>query len=299
MKGIYGGRLELYYSVASNKKAVGGSLSQSIDQALKVNVLDKLGGDGSISFNLHSAIDIAEGSYSESTRIKARGGNTFTAFSLGGSFASDYKSWANSVDTSPALIGATTDGLIPLWMFLPEQYDTPENIEKMKETFKSYATAYKNGLLVGHDAKDSYSTGYISVRTAEKKVTDSGRFKQHHDDLDLNDQFPYAIDVMHEYGYDKMKVEIKLKARRVDKGYFYVFLYKSLNDNKDSQSIAETNFTLEKKGVIYDKSFSFDNLSTGLFAGEDFLVIRYGAKGDFQDDWYNSDVSVNITYTKQ
>lgn len=130
-------------------------------------------------------------------------------------------------------------------------------------------------------------------------MTDSGRFKQHHDDFDLNDQFPYAIDVMHEYGYDKMKVEIKLKARRVDKGYFYVFLYKSLNDNKDSQSIAETNFTLEKKGVIYDKSFSFDNLSTGLFAGEDFLVIRYGAKGDFQDDWYNSDVSVNITYTKQ
>ena len=289
----YGGDFQLYYSAVSNLVDVGETYSGQITSELQTSVADKLGTNSGISFDLTSVSGIHEGQYMDSFYCKALGGDTFACAGINSNLNSDYRSWANSVNTDPAIIGTTSDGMIPLWNLLPDEYNTPANVSLMQGWFKTYATTHRINVYDYVPVKTLGKPTVTLIRTEEKKITDSGRFNQPCDDVTLSAVSLCSPALMSYYGYDTMNVNITFNARRSPNGTFYIFVYNGTS--KTDIKYAEESFTLPDKGS-YEKSYNF-RFDTADFIS-DHMVIRYGASGNWSDDWYNSSIRVTVTYSK-
>lgn len=302
-KGKYGGILQLYYGIFSENIYLGGKVHTSITSSLNAGIRDVLGGSTDANFNISTVL----GKYSSSVE------QTYEAFSLGGkpfagislSMLNDsYKNWVSTVDDYPVLIDVSSDGLIPLWDLLPNEYNTLENRNKIKEYFVKYANNHNNAIYDEYKCNPtSLTTVLETVRSnVEYKITDSGRFNQLCDVIDLNGSFGFPYDnLINDFGFNKMDITIKLNMKEVDKGYQHVFLYS--NENKDESGYIATSGAYEYGGETLATSygtvtFVYKDIDAKLFMDYKKLVVRYGASGSYNDDWKNNKLQVQIRYYK-
>ncbi len=191
--------------------------------------------------------------------------------------------------------------MIPLWEYLPSQYNNSTYITRMKNYYKTYVSNYldsstnnyKNNELSG-----DYTVSEFSVREGEVKITDAGRFKQHYDVINLDKLFKYPHSFMKDVGYKTMDITVTMQMRKISKGLQGLLLFNSTASSNDyyvdGHEFSYCGSTLGKE--YGEVSYTFSGLTTSSFS--DMLVLRYGASGTANDDWMNKDVRVKIVYHK-
>lgn len=138
----------------------------------------------------------------------------------------------------------------------------------------------------------------ITIRTnTEYTITDSGRFNQSCDTINLNNYF--NISELITQGYSTFTITVTLSMKEVNAGYQHVFIY-----NTDSKSATDSNLLTSKQfehggsgsaNTTYaDSSFTATLSSSDVANGK--ICIRYGASGEDSDTWNNKNVRVTITF---
>ena len=303
-KGVYGGKLEAYYSAVSNKIDVGGKLKNTITQSLNAGILKKMETGVNMNFDLSSAINQSTEEISELFRTKAYGGTSFSATNIS-TLNLKYEDWCGSIQRNPTLIRTSSDGLVPLWNLLPKEYNSSFYKDKMLSFYNSYVKTYNSSIDNYYNKPLSelkYETEEKSIRKATYKITDSGRFNHNkHDLIYLDDYLNYSIDILESYGFKKVDVKVKLQVREVHRGYQYICLYNY--DGKSDDYKIHNDFKFEYNGNSLGTTFgwiehTFSNISIDKLSAYKKLVIRYGASGSQDDDWENKDLYLKLIFKK-
>ena len=146
-------------------------------------------------------------------------------------------------------------------------------------------------------ALDAYSQK--TIRQSEQTINDSGRMGNPHDRVDFNILYngQYDLDDLKDQGYVTIAIEITMEAREVDDGYQYIFIY---DDTESNTWLAGGRFEIgpDEKQTSYSEFIFYVELELLNIVDNDF-VIRYGASGNFDDDWKNKNVSVQIGFSKE
>ena len=151
-----------------------------------------------------------------------------------------------------------------------------------------------------------------TLRTEKAVITDSGRVNQQVDICYL----PYDLYKLEEAGYKYLHIKISFVARENDDGYQYIFLYNSsdcqgavessiigdmvpgLKDDVSDGLLWSTRFELGSGKLDtswVQKEFSFYILTRNVIQN---LWIRYGASGNYGDNWSNKEVVITVTPCK-
>ena len=146
-------------------------------------------------------------------------------------------------------------------------------------------------------ALDSYTQK--TIRQAEQSIDDSGRMGNPYDTVDFNILYngQYNLDDLKNQGYVTIAIEITMEAKEVDDGYQYIFIY---DDTQTNTWLAGGRFEIgpDKKQTSYSEFTFYVELELLNIMDNDF-IIRYGASGNFDDDWKNKNVSVQIGFSKE
>lgn len=299
---LYGGRLDMYYAIISNSMEFTTEVKNQFSIAIDASIanLAKFNTSTKLSFtNIQSDIS-GNCEYNNATYVL--GGNMEYSNSLIQNFGGTYNNWKNSINENNAsLIGYSDGGLLPIWETLPSQYVNLKGI--MEKYFHLYAE-YENESInnnFGYGGKNYIleEPTKIMLRTAEKKITDSGRFKNHYDVIDLKSMLGVYLSTLKYEGVKKIKIDLTLDVREIDDGYQHLFLYTKKDDVKSNKLLWHKEFehTKGKKNTNY-KTYTF---SCEFFLDQlenEKIYLRYGASGALDDDWKNKNVIVNITLTK-
>lgn len=166
-------------------------------------------------------------------------------------------------------------------------------------SYSAYAETEPNIVETPAVFENEQYTGTFT-RRAECKITDSGPIKQHCDVFSWLG-FPDYRDLVANY-YDYVTVTVKLTMKEKYKGYQQVFLYP--NEDKVYSSSApriEVEYGGSKLNTNYGNVyFNFKSIPLSEFIKYNTLglVVRYGATGGGEDDWYNKDMFMTVTVSK-
>ena len=163
--------------------------------------------------------------------------------------------------------------------------------------------AYQNNL---NDVLDNYdptesTTNTLScslkVRDSEATITDADQYW----DIIPSGQIPFKYLDCVDKGYKYADVYVTMKIRKIDDGYQQLALTNSVNTYSydDKEKYPHRNETVAAQNTYYTFSFTSIPLSDISYYDKDFcIVLRYGARGDYSDNWVSSDVTMNITLRK-
>lgn len=128
------------------------------------------------------------------------------------------------------------------------------------------------------------------IITDEYKITDSGRFNQKYDTINLFEVTRIGVGELIELGYTTIKVTMVITLKEIDNGTQYIFIFERADENNDY--LLET-FEINDAGSKYsDRTFEF---TLNLYdLDSDMLFIRFGASGSFNDDWKTSSRQYSI-----
>lgn len=163
-------------------------------------------------------------------------------------------------------------------------------------SLKTYSYAFREIGNYGVDityALNEYKE--YEIRNSEYEISDSGRMNQQYDTIDFNNVYEgkYSIDDLKKEGYYTMAIEISLDVKRVNDGYRHIFLY-----DDASRETFLTGCTFEYKSKNYSKLYFYTEVSIFNIKNNDF-VIRYGASGKLADTWQNTNLNIQIGFSKE
>lgn len=304
LKGVYGGTMNMFYRLASNKYDVGGYSFSNITSDINASITGVVNAGSAANFNITNTLDCSYQDVEENIYFTAHGGNPFTGTSIS-DFSNSFKSWSNSVASSPVLISASSDGLVPLWKLLPSKYSGYQT--EFENEFKKYAAAYNEEILESHyhiHFEEEEFTFYYN-RSEEYKINDQGQMNQNCDIFDLN-SYPIGCDIIRAAGFKKVIVSVKLEMREQNKGYQHFYLYDS--ESTSATPIDEIKYeyggtTLKKDYTYVTHTFKQIDLTRIINYGYksynfDPIVVRYNASGVGYDDWYNRNCQIMVTFKK-
>lgn len=147
VSGIFGGRLNAYYSAVTNKSTIDESKSGQLKIAVEkgISAVNNTGVNVDVSQEMQKILKTSE--FKTAFYASAYGGNTFTATTLEGLNAS-YENWANSFNGqnyNPVLINYSPNGIIGLWDILPNEFSSMKS--SMEQAFINYCDEYYNSLI--------------------------------------------------------------------------------------------------------------------------------------------------------
>lgn len=292
----YGAKLDMYYSVCSNKLVLDETYSAEITAEIEAGLSDAENGSTSSTIDLTNIDHIEQGDVSKAMFIKAIGGDSFSTSDLS-QYAESYSAWVDSISKyTSTLIGVSDDGLIPLWDILPSQYR--HLAYEMESAYNDIALTKYNSTRNYFESAQIFATEYEMIRTTSKLITDSGRFNQHYDKVDLGDA-NINFDVLKLMGYKYVNIDIIFDHKEVNDGYQYFFIFKSsLESNEHLIHTQQFEHVPGSKDKTYiTEEFNLNAISIDQFSGKTF-IIRWGASGSFNDDWYNKNLQVRVSITK-
>lgn len=186
---------------------------------------------------------------------------------------------------------------------------------------------YTDYIIPGYITNTQYSKGnayakwitidsvWITARTSEATITDSGRKNQQMDIVNFKANGISLTD-WERAGYSSVKIQFSIDLKEVNDGYQYIFFYKDSSVSSKELSILEIydkyvfgeEGSSEDPSLIYmhryehgagEKDTSYETLSfevvLDIDSFRDDLYIRYGASGSKEDDWVNKNVRVKIS----
>lgn len=309
-EGVFGGKLEINYSLVSNSYDVWNQYYTLLTNYINNNLYSKVGVDTTITFDPYSYFNFYEARANQKTSILTKGGSVSVTPSISNLYTV-YSEWSSSVSTSPTLIEATSDGLIPLWDLLPTPYDNATYRNIFINKYKEYASSCNDTIIDNYepnifDMTNGVETGFELVRPGEVTVTDDGIFMQDYDVVNINTHFELKYDYMRAHGYTKMDIYVEMKVKEVNMGYQIVALY---NSESTSSSYEFGRLQFEYGGTWLDNDYGDTvgylcrdvpiNTFYGINSNDRYkLVIRYSADGTGEDTWVNKEIYVNIVYFK-
>ena len=115
----------------------------------------------------------------------------------------------------------------------------------------------------------------------EYKVTDSGKYKQKYDTINLFEVIKISKDELIELGYKTLKIEIRIRLKEIDEGTQHIYLFKQVYKD-DKYLIQEYKIDDASKNYETRRIYFTVNLTD---LDSDMLFIRFGASGKYNDDW--------------
>lgn len=140
----YGGVVNAYYSIASNKVVMNADLSLGIQQKIEGGFSDKTSANILEYLNEQNYMSYTLNDIKTKFHVKAYGGGVFPGSSMS-NFDSGYRDWATSFKDSDATVLGYGDGLTPLWELLPTEYQSLR--EEMEVAFNNYYDSAKMPIL--------------------------------------------------------------------------------------------------------------------------------------------------------
>ena len=135
-----------------------------------------------------------------------------------------------------------------------------------------------------HENLDVYCRWFKNGKTninLTYKITDSGRFNQKYDTINLYELLNISVFDLKEYRYNKLTLTIKITLKEIDEGNQFIFIFKRADKDNDylidSIELSGVTKTLSEKTISF--TFDIDELDS------DMIFIRFGASGKFDDDW--------------
>lgn len=129
------------------------------------------------------------------------------------------------------------------------------------------------------------------ARSATYTITDSGRFNQPFDSLAYTADF--GLSELYDFGYRTIRIKMYIDISEKSDGYQGILVYNGTSESSTYLAGLEINHGGSKKVTsTYTYLVEFDiTLTKGM---SDWLCIRYGASGVGNDDWYNSNVKIDV-----
>ena len=163
--GIFGGRLNAYYTTVTNKTTIDSKISEElktiIDSSISAVNTDQL--EQNVVSKITNVLNTSE--FKSSFYALAYGGNEFSANTIN-DMNSHYTDWTNSFNTSDenaVLINYPVKSLIGLWDILPQECSSMRN--NMENAFVSYYELNYNKLIQSFEYSDTinYAGGQGSL----------------------------------------------------------------------------------------------------------------------------------------
>lgn len=141
----YGGVVNAYYSIASDKVVMNADLSLGIQEKIGAKFSNNTSAEVLTYLNSQNDMSYTLNDIETEFNVKAYGGSAFSGSSMS-NFDSGYKDWADSFnDSSNATVLGYGDGLTPLWELLPTEYQSLR--EEMEVAFNNYYDSAKLPIL--------------------------------------------------------------------------------------------------------------------------------------------------------
>lgn len=311
MSALFGGKLEMNFSAMSSEKLSAKNIESGLKSKMSATVKSPEGITVGVSdeINIFGNVNDMKRTDTYETKFNciALGGRTFQTSDFS-KIGEGYTLWADSFnndDQASTIIGAAKEGLVAIWDYFPEKYVLLG--EEMKNKFIDLSESSSSELLksIRPSGEIPYEVTFGGEKIIRKKtvrITDSGRFKQHYDIIKFSD-IDDAIDLnkLMEEGYHTVSIHIELDVREIYNGRQYIFLFSSPS-NSNKYLIDTLSFThSEGKGKSKDwwahtfSELKFENIPIVEFTDNRF-VIRYGASGDWSDDWENKNLKIKLVF---
>ncbi len=309
LKGVYGGMLNMHYSLASKYVDVGNSYSVKVTNGISASISNVVDYNLAANFNINKVLDCENGDVEEKFHLTARGGNPFTGLSIN-DFGRHFQAWSSSVANTPVLIAPSSDGLVPLWELLPSSYSSRKT--EFKNAFEKYANEYIEDIYWQHlhadlAVLDGEPISLISEKRGfEVTIKDNGIMNQHRDILNLNKNL-IGCDMLRSYGYEYVEISVEMEMREINKGYQHICLYLTEEEDENLQ-IQDIPFEYGGNKLVKEYSYvthTFDKIPLSKITDVNSIfkfkpiVIRYSASGSLADDWCNRNCTITATFSKK
>ena len=194
---IYGGRLDAYYTLVSNKEVFNENTKTAIDtsiSAYNISATNLSTIVANLQLEIGSSIEITTQDIIEGFSVDSMGGTVIVGNSLA-NFDNSYIQWCNSFNDNPStpeidegrvassLIDYVNGGLVPLWDILPTEYESLSNdmraafIELCETASGDFIDKFKTGNYVDYNggtgtALDPYViTNADQLKNIEKNMS--------------------------------------------------------------------------------------------------------------------------------
>jgi len=133
------------------------------------------------------------------------------------------------------------------------------------------------------------------TRTTQYTITDSGRFNQNYDIIDLDSVASMSVSALKAKGYSTITLTFSIEIWEKDDGYQHIYIYDGYGSSytmfyqKDIEHVAGS-----KSSTHITYTFSY-TMNLDDFDDGNRLYILYGAHGNFADTWYNTNLTVRLT----
>lgn len=176
-----------------------------------------------------------------------------------------------------------------------------KNYKKLLVLFLAIASALVIAITAGFTLKpqaESSTITYQDFRSGEYYIKDEGPFKQSFDSIKYTDlkSANQGVDLL---SYQYVTVDVRLEMKEKYKGYQQLFIYPT---ETGAYGDFVRRIEVQYGGDKCDKNYSYVNfkfksipLNELVTDGELNLVIRYGATGGGDDDWYNRNCTITVT----
>ncbi|MDD3129344.1 MAG: MAC/perforin domain-containing protein [Candidatus Izemoplasmatales bacterium] len=301
--GIYGGRLELYYSLTSNQVEFTSSTETHLESKMDVASVGLGSATSNVSVDVYGQYGLTESNTNLGFYLMAKGGNAFDIVDMD-DFASNYYSWLSSInDEDAVLCNFGYDGLIPIWDIIP---DTPI-YSSVKNNLESYYPVYleekANDVAEDYsyagDLGDSYyNTGYELVRNQYWNIDDNPA-NNNSDYVDFGELFDIDLELMDSLGYVNVDIKVKFDVAEINDGYQQFRISRSDQDIS-SDLIEEWEFehTPGSINTTFSTHYFYENnVNINQFL-DNYIYFFWDARGLGKDNWYCKNVYIKLVITK-
>ena len=124
-------------------------------------------------------------------------------------------------------------------------------------------------------------------------ITDSGRFNQGCDVINIKDYCGYSAKELYDVGYRALYITVQLDIWEKNYGYQHIFIYNGTESNAillDHIEIEHGGTNKKTSADRYNFTFQVPLTATTL----DIICVRYGASGNLEDNWCNKETVVLV-----
>ena len=247
---LFGGRLNIYYTIVSNEEKIDASISSKIEQVITAGISKvnngKINLEEEISKNTSLKISECKVGFYASTV----GGNVLNSINIDG-YAEGYKSWADSLNDSKksAIIKYSDNGLVALWDILPSEYSSMK--DAMSDAFKKYYDDNYSSFIDSFDYNniDDYAGG-AGTEDNPYRISNA----KHLQNIGLNPNAYFEIINPIHLDY-RIWTPIKYFNGVLNGKNYTIYSMKIDYLNKDDLTSMSTGFICENSGIIQNIHF--------------------------------------------
>lgn len=300
--GIYGGRLNLYYSVTSNQIDFTTSMQSSMKTKMDLAAAGLGGVTSSVNYSLGAVAGMSNANSNLGFYITAKGGSAFDIADFS-QFSGAYQTWLASInDDQAVLVNFGDGGLIPIWEMLPDTSD----YYSVKYTLASYFPTYLASYSDTQEAKfnfvnsSSYVTDNITIRSNTVYTNGATQSSNSYDVVSFANYYDLTANLMSSIGYDTVDIKLTIDIAEINDGYQIIRIYKNSETGTDN--------LLWEKTIQHGPGYKLTSYSTYTYTISDIpissllssnsIYVRYDADGWWGNKWNCKNLKIELTFNK-